>query len=414
MQDDLKILTRIAKDLRVMIIADDEALIVNIRSLLDPYFDEITFVSTAEQAMALYSPAKFAIVYIDLDLPGMGTMELIRNICHQDSHQKVIVFLEQHSIMQMLDLYELGVLFYVIKPLLSTYFFHVTYDVIRIVLPDQYVEEQVKEFHKKLQDITEENEVHCNLLMQQSKLIQTGEMLSMIAHQWRQPLSVITAIIATLRTRIELDIYKSAENPYAALESELVGSFIRIEEAADYLSKTVNDFRNFYRPVNTKNTFKVSEVIHSVCRMVIPDQHYLNIDLQFDIDNSIVITSFENELKQVLINIINNAKDAFCEKNIENPKLRITLRKNDKLIFISITDNAKGIPESIIEKIFLPYFSTKSTKNGTGIGLDMSKTIIERHIGGKLSVQNDAEFGGADFCIEIPMYPNEGGKNDNG
>lgn len=401
MQNDLKILTRIGKDLRIMIVENDKALSNSSHELLAPFFDEIIVVKTVEEALSFYTPSTFAIIYVDLALLDMSGMELITKIRSLDRYQKFIVFIDENNIHMMVKLYEIGVTFFAVKPFIPKCFLQVTYDAIRILLPDQYVEEQVREFHKKLADITEENKLQCNLIMQQSKLIQTGEMLSMIAHQWRQPLSVITAIIATTRTRIGLDIYKRADDPYLALEEDLGNAFVRIEEAADFLSKTVNDFRNFYRPTNTANTFNVAELINSVCRMVIPEKHFLDIDLELNTDKSIVITNFENELKQVLINIINNAKDVFIEKNIENPKLRITLQKKEESIYINITDNAEGIPASIIEKIFLPYFSTKSAKNGTGIGLHMAKTIIERHIGGTLSVTNDEIFCGADFCIEI-------------
>ncbi|MBV5321105.1 MAG: hybrid sensor histidine kinase/response regulator [Sulfuricurvum sp.] len=401
MQNDLKILTRIGQDLRIMIVESDKNLSHSAQEILFPFFDEIVVTHTAEETLALYKSNSYAIVYIDLILSDMEGIELITKLQNQDKYQKFIIFMDESHTHMILKLYELGIIFFIFKPFTTKYFLHVTYDVIRILLPDQYVEEQVSEFHKKLADITEENKLQCNLLMQQSKLIQTGEMLSMIAHQWRQPLSVITSIIATTRTKMALDIYKRTGDPYLAIEEDLGNSFGRIEEAADFLSKTVNDFRNFYRPTNTPNTFCVAELINSVCRMVIPEKHYINIDVELKIDTSIVITNFENELKQVLINIINNAKDAFVEKNIEKPKLRIMLQKKEDSVFLNITDNAEGIPLSIMEKIFLPYFSTKSEKNGTGIGLHMAKTIIERHLGGTINVRNDELYGGANFCIEI-------------
>ncbi|WP_295052458.1 hybrid sensor histidine kinase/response regulator [Sulfuricurvum sp.] len=401
MQNDLKILTRIGNDLRIMIVADDKVVSNSAQEILFPFFDEIVVANTAQEALALYTSSSYAIVYVDLTLSDISGIELITKLRNQDKYQKFIIFVDENDINTMLKLYELGIIFFIFKPLISKYFLQVTYDVIRILLPDQYVEEQVREFHKRLSDITEENKLQCNLLMQQTKLTQTGEMLSMIAHQWRQPLSVITAIIATTRTKMDLDIYKRASDPYLAIEADLGNAFVRIEESADFLSKTVNDFRNFYRPTNKTNTFCVAELINSVCRMVIPEKHYLDIDLELDTDTNIIITNFENELKQVLINIINNAKDAFIEKNIDKPKLRIMLQKKRESIFINITDNAQGIPYSIMEKIFLPYFSTKNEKNGTGIGLHMAKTIIERHIGGTLNVMNDELYGGANFCIEI-------------
>jgi signal transduction histidine kinase len=255
--------------------------------------------------------------------------------------------------------------------------------------------------------LSEEQELQTNMLIQQSKLAQTGEMISMIAHQWRQPLAVITAITATLRTRIDLDVYAKKENPYEQLEIDIRGAFERIEESADYLSKTVNDFRNFYRPETGLSTFKASDLIESVYRMALLDKTLLNIDLKTQYDDAIVLTSYENELKQALINIINNAKDAFADQNIQNPKLNISIKKGGEFVYINIVDNAGGINPNIIDQIFLPYFSTKSKKNGTGLGLHMAKTIIEHHVEGVLGVTNNIAFGGADFCIKIPINKKE-------
>ena len=228
-------------------------------------------------------------------------------------------------------------------------------------------------------------------LLQQSRLAQMGEMLSMIAHQWRQPLSAISATSASLILKSQLDRLdnKSAEE---------LGK--KISDYAQHLSSTIDDFRNFFKPNKESKKTTYKELITSVLNIVETSIKNNNIVLNQKLQNEIQFYTYQNELKQVILNFIKNAEDILKEKKIQNPTIIIetdgyTLR---------VKDNAGGVPNKIIDKVFDPYFSTKTQKNGTGLGLYMSKTIIEGHCGGKLSVYNDDE--GAVFEIELPTCQN--------
>ncbi len=230
------------------------------------------------------------------------------------------------------------------------------------------------------------------LLIRQSKFASMGEMISMIAHQWRQPLSAISATTGSMQMKIAMDKY---EKDYFSSQLDTISSL------SQHLSTTIEDFRNFFKPDKQKGSFALKDALKNVLNLsesMILNNH-INLEVSYDSNKS--IESYENEVVQALINIIKNAIDILVEKKISEPKIAIKLfdDAHDKVV-ISIEDNAGGIPEDIIDKIFQPYFSTKS-KNGTGLGLYMSKIIIEEHCNGTLHVSNSNE--GACFTMEFKL-----------
>ncbi len=226
-------------------------------------------------------------------------------------------------------------------------------------------------------------------LIKQSRLAQMGEMISMIAHQWRQPLNVISTISGLIRLKIN-NIEKE----------EIESRLIQIENQTTYLSNTINDFRDFFKPDKAKNEIFVQDLIEKTLNIISSNLKSSNIKIikDFQCDEKLFI--HQNEVMQVLLNIIKNAQDALLEKKIENPMITISAKCGiNTTCLITIEDNGGGIDENIIDSIFDPYFSTKGEKNGTGLGLYMSKTIIENHCNGKLEVENGKD--GAIFYITI-------------
>ncbi len=247
-----------------------------------------------------------------------------------------------------------------------------------------------KELDIKIKNAIEENSKNEQMLIQQSRLAAMGEMIGNIAHQWRQPLNALGLVVQ--------NIYYSYE--MGDLDKEyLEHSMNKSKKLTSQMSKTIDDFRNFFRPNKRQETFGISEGIQSVCELVSASYNNHNIEITTNLDDSLMAIGYPNEFSQVLLNIFTNAKDALLEKKILKPKVSVrSFAKNDKII-LEIEDNAGGIDEKIIKKIFDPYFTTKSKKSGTGIGLYMSKMIIENSMKGKISVHNSTE--GAVFRIEI-------------
>ncbi len=256
-----------------------------------------------------------------------------------------------------------------------------------IIVRNIFISRYNKKLEIEIQKAKQEIELKHKQLLQQSRLAQMGEMISMIAHQWRQPLSAISSAASALQLKSKLNRLDKEQ------AEELSG---RIIEYSQHLSSTIDDFRSFFRDNKSKKSITYDEIIKSTLNIVEESMKNKNIKIEKRLDSKIVFKTYVNELKQVVLNLIKNAEDALLDKKIENP--RIVIETQGKVL--RVRDNAGGVPKEIMDKIFDPYFSTKSKKDGTGLGLYMSKTIIEEHCGGKLRVSNDEQ--GAVFEIELP------------
>ena len=244
-----------------------------------------------------------------------------------------------------------------------------------------------QETHLRLKKEREANEKE-RILAHQSKLASMGEMIGNIAHQWRQPLTELSSILINIELYFERD----------KLSKEKLSS--KIKEANNqitFMSKTIDDFRNFFSSGKKKQYIDISTIINRVTHLMGASLHNNNIELKVEIVDDFRINCYPNEISQALLNIISNAKDALKEKNIKNATISLKAFKKDGHNIITIEDNAGGISVEPIDKIFEPYFSTKHAKSGTGIGLYMTKTIIEKNNNGKIEIANSDK--GAIFTI---------------
>ncbi len=255
------------------------------------------------------------------------------------------------------------------------------------------------EFNKSLENIVKE-EVEKNLikdkqLLQQTKAAQMGEMMDAVAHQWKQPLTAISFVAQSLEYHLDL---KGSVSDQEVKESTAV-----IYEQISHLLNTIDTFRNFFRPNETIQEITFGEIISTVLGIMNStlNSHYIEFDIRGD--QTISINCIKSEFIHILINLINNAKDEFLNLNI-NPKMIIfeVNRLENNSIEISVTDNAGGIPDDILEKIFEQNFTTKENENGTGIGLHISMQILKKH-NGRMEVYNTTtEYGrGARFIITL-------------
>jgi signal transduction histidine kinase len=251
---------------------------------------------------------------------------------------------------------------------------------------------RAKELESLIEKAIKKNREQELMMYHQSKLAQMGEVINMIAHQWRQPLSNINGLVMVMDNKM---IKKYQQSP-TLLEEE----FDKLESITSYMSRTIDDFRDFFRPNKEKITFDVQEIINHSIRLVEPILMLDDVKIHKNYTDKVELFGYPSEIGQVLVNIINNAKDALISnKNIEKKSIYIKLFKKENNVIITIQDNAGGIPETIINQIFKPYFSTKLNKNGTGLGLYISKMIIQEHMGGELLVQNSN--GGALFTLRL-------------
>lgn len=244
------------------------------------------------------------------------------------------------------------------------------------------LENRVKE---AVNEIKEKNEV----LLKQSRVAALGEMIGNIAHQWRQPLSALALSIQDLEDAFN----------YEELDKEYISKSVKENMAIiDYLSNTIDNFRNFFKPDNIVESFDIKTEIDRAIYLIHSSLELNHISIIFEDENSYSIESYRNEFSQVILSLLKNSQDALLLNRIKEPFIKISIKKSDKLR-IYIDDNANGIDDKNLEKIFDPYFTTKHQAIGTGLGLYMAKTIIEKHMDGTLSASNYEN--GARFIIEF-------------
>ena len=346
----------------------------------------IIFATSGETALQRVKEYDFDLILLDIIMEPIDGYEVCKELKKDIKTQDIpVIFLtaknDEDSILKG---FKLGAVDYITKPFFAN-----------------ELQARVKTHLelKSLKDgLLKELALKEKIMLQQNKMATMGEMLENIAHQWRQPLSVITTASSGVKIQKEMGVSN---------ENEELESLDFITNSALHLSQTIDDFRDFFKPkekieFNMKNIFKKT--------MNITKSGFLSNEVKI-IENieDIKFIGFDNELIQVLINIINNSRDALKEVKDRNKIIVIDIFKENENIIVKIKDNAGGIPEDIISNVFNPYFTTKESKGGTGIGLYMSKQIIKNHFNGLIHVINtefknqDIKYYGAEFTITLPL-----------
>ncbi len=268
-----------------------------------------------------------------------------------------------------------------------SHFYGYINDITKIKLSEQQLKQKVEEELNK-------NREKDRLLIQQNKLAAMGEMIGNIAHQWRQPLNNVSLFLQFLK-----DSYKNENKNIKLVEKYFDKSFTQIE----YMSQTIDDFRNFYKPSKQKSFFTIKHAIDSTLDIIKAQLKSEDIHLELKLDN-VKLFGFENELKQSFLNIFNNAQDAIKQRRqSEGFKafIKVFTQLEDNVLSIYIQNNGGVIKKEIISRVFEPYFTTKFESQGTGIGLYMTKSIIESNMKGKIEVKNLED--GVSFKISLPI-----------
>ncbi|MEH7418896.1 HAMP domain-containing sensor histidine kinase [Neobacillus drentensis] len=245
-----------------------------------------------------------------------------------------------------------------------------------------------RNLEEKIQEEVEKNRQKDHLLIQHSRLAAMGEMLASIGHQWRQPLNSLSLIIQDVREEFE---FGQLDEIY--IDSFTKESMIQIK----HMSRTINDFRKFYKSNNEKTPFSIGSSIEDALSIFSSSLKYYGIEMEFEYRGELMAYGFPNEYSQVVLNILTNSRDAFVQKNIKNRKIKILLSETKEFITAEFTDNAGGIDAALLDKVFDPYFTTRP--HGTGLGLYMTKMILE-NMNGFVTVDNFEN--GARFCLTVP------------
>lgn len=368
----------------ILLVDDIQENLYSLGELIKEIFDvNIYNALNAKEAITQLLNNNIDLILTDIQMPDINGFELVEYIKTIDTLKDIpIIFIT--GIYDKKEYqstgYNLGAIEYISKP-----------------IDDELLKSKlniyIKLFERKR---SQENEIRRmnDLLIYQSKFVAMGEMISMIAHQWRQPLTTLSLILDRMNLLNELnklDKIKFKEN------------YSRSSELIQHMSKTIDDFRNFYHFDEKRENLNFEEIINKSLELIKPLMDEKSIDLEVLLDNkckNVILNLNLSKISQVFLNIYKNALDEFEEKKIKNSYIKVSSICNEKGLIIDIEDNAGGIPENILDKIFDPYFSTKNG-NGTGIGLYMSKMIIEQHTNGSIEVFN--RLSGACFRITLPL-----------
>lgn len=252
------------------------------------------------------------------------------------------------------------------------------------------INQMVDDLENKIQQEISRRTDQEKLLIQQSRLAAMGNMIGNIAHQWRQPLGEINAILMNLETRHKFNQFSNEFLEKRVQECNAITA---------YMSNTISDFQNFFKPSKTKEIFDIVEACKKAKNILASSLKYHQIKLTWEVPDSQYALGYPNEFSQAFLNILSNAKDVLTQCKIQNPCICITITTGEQYILIKVQDNGGGIVPENLERIFEPYFTTKHAKQGTGIGLYMAKTIIEHNMDGYLNANNTKS--GACFTIKL-------------
>jgi len=327
---------------------------------------------SGEKALKVLEKRIIDLILLDIIMPDMDGYEVCKILKSNNKTKNIpIIFItaktDENSIEKAFDI---GGIDYITKP------FHPKELLAR-------VSTQLK--------IVEQAHIKNKLMQEQAKMASMGMMIENIAHQWKQPLSQVNSAVLVIDSEIsEVD----------TKDNIIFEKLDEIERMTKYMSDTIEDFRYFFDTSKNKEDFCIKDSIVNSLSILKGSIKYNNIEINLDINNDKTINGYINELQQVILILLNNAKDAFTTKDKKTPKISITINVFEKEIVISICDNAGGIDEKIIDRIFEPYFTTKLKNQGTGLGLNIAKIIIEEHFYGSLNVVNNED--GACFKIALP------------
>jgi DNA-binding response OmpR family regulator len=380
---------------KIFVIDDSKFICNQVRKILEPRNYEVAYALNAKEGLARLKEEGTSLLVLDMELPDMHGLEVLEHIRKDPQLRSLpVVVLSGRATPDVIrEALKNGASDFMKKPFVFEEF------VLKVDLWIDYCNkgkeleeksEALRKMNENLQQLVEEevekNRVKERLLFMQSRHAQMGEMIAMIAHQWRQPLNAIGSAVSLMRQKIRMGRFDEQMAEDIAM---------KIQRYVEYLSETIDDFRNFFKPDNEKSVTDFDTITRKALDLTGDSLASRGISIRKEIGRADTFVAYENELVQVVINLLKNAEDVLVERRVEKPTITIAI-DGDKL---QVRDNGGGIEDEVIERIFDPYFSTKSKKEGTGLGLYMVKLIVEEHCGGRVSVRN--VDGGAEFTIDM-------------
>ncbi len=386
--DKIQKLQEFSKGLKVLYVEDNDEARASTKDTLGEFFDNITVATDGIEGLEKFNKGHFDLIISDINMPNMNGIDMVSKIREKDKDIAILIISAYSESGYFIETIRLGVEGYLLKPIELEQFISMLFKSIEKIKIKKEINEYQKNLELKIQNQLSKIQKQNSIIQNREKFAAMGEMIDTISHQFKQPLSIMK-----LRTQeIELLI----ENKH---EGNIKESIESINKQIDYSVNTIEEFRNFFRPNVKKENLKVQELFDSVLRLLKDEMIKNNINIIMEGDTSLSLYINPNEFKHVLLNLITNARDAFEKKNIKNKKIILSAKNRENHILICVKDNAGGVPEEIKEKIFEPNFTTKTADKGTGIGLHISRMILEK-IDAEISMENTDL--GAKFTVKIP------------
>ena len=373
--------------INILIVDDVEANLISLEALLESMDDSYNIIQANSGSAALEATLKEKIdlIILDIQMPDMDGFEVAQFLKGNKKTRDIpIIFLTAafKSDEWVEKGFELGAVDYLTKPI------------------DEYQFLNRISLYTKLIKSIEENREKDKMLHEQTKMASMGEMIGNIAHQWRQPLSVISTAATGLQLHQELG---------SISEDQVIKTCETINNNAQYLSKTIDDFRDFIKGDRIKEKFNIEDRLKSFKNLINPSIVNHQIKLHIDLNGKKEILGYPNELIQCLMNLYNNSKDALNEVDPKERYVFVNISVENEMLNIIFKDNGGGINNDYLEKVFDAYFTTKHQSQGTGLGLYMTYNLIVNGMGGAISVKNinflhgATTYKGVEFTINIPI-----------
>ncbi|WP_375725027.1 response regulator [Arcobacter sp. KX21116] len=390
---------QVLKNITVLYAEDESIIQEGITETLNLFGINVICAQNGQEGLSIFksSNKKIDLILTDIKMPkldGLGMIEKIREI---DKDIPIVITTAHHETSFLLQSIELNIDAYVLKPIdIYKLKENLTKAIQAKVLKEELIKKNIK-----LEIEIKKNEEKQHIIESQSRFAAMGEMISMIAHQWRQPLSSIGTASFNLKYKLlsekfDLDTQEGRTEQTKFFTNKLD----EIEFYVQNLTTTIDDFRNFFKTDKELVNTTIENSIKKSLKIIQRDLESNNIELIQKFESQNQINIYENEIIHVFLNILKNAQDKFIEKKTKDAKIEIKTLDLEDSVQIEIHDNGGGIAEEDLDIIFEPYFSTKKEKNGTGIGLYMSKIIVQSHHQGELFAKNIKE--GISFYIIIP------------
>jgi len=375
-------------DLTLLYVEDDENTRDSTLFFLSEIFPNIIVAVDGQQGYEKFKENDIDLIISDISMPNMDGLVMANKIKEISRDTPIFIFSAFRDTDFFMDAFKIGIDGYLLKPIDTTQFVNIVYRSVESIKLKREAIAYKNSLELKVQEQLKLLRDKDLVLFQQSKMASMGEIMDIVAHQWKQPLNAII---------MQTDLIKDSLND-GALDNEMLQDALDIAESqVNHLVNTLNEFRRFFEQNNDTYLINIRSLLSSIS-ILIKDELIKNlITLEILCEDEIVINAIENDIKHLILNLINNAKDEIVNNNIKNRVILIECFIENKQIILKVKDNGRGIPEDIIDNIFDSHITTKKEFGGSGIGLYMSKLIVDKY-NATIDVKND---NGAIFTVSF-------------